>query len=278
MFWPAEAIWEAVAPDLPGFTVEVLRHIDSTNSELMRRAKAGHTEPILLVAEHQTSGRGRLGRSWLDDGPSPSGGSAVQEVTSVGATSLMFSLGLVLNPVDWSGLSLAVGLCVAQCLHPDLRIKWPNDVWLHGRKMAGILIETAAVAEQRFVVVGVGINILPRDAAGLSTPPAWLQEVQTGANAGEVLLRIVPALIQTVRQFQAQGFAPYQRRFNALDALAGRHVNLSDGTEGLAQGVDATGALTLRTGRGLVKITSSEVSVRPGRDEAQVSKAESRPC
>ena len=64
MRWPAEAIWEAVAPLVPGFTVEVLPQVDSTNSELMRRARAGQTDPVLLVAEEQTAGRGRLGRGW----------------------------------------------------------------------------------------------------------------------------------------------------------------------------------------------------------------------
>jgi BirA family biotin operon repressor/biotin-[acetyl-CoA-carboxylase] ligase len=63
--WPAESIWETVAPGLPGFTVEVLPQLDSTNTELMRRAHAGRLEPVLLVAEHQTAGRGRLGRQWL---------------------------------------------------------------------------------------------------------------------------------------------------------------------------------------------------------------------
>ena len=60
--WHAEALWEAVVPQLPGFTVEVLPQIDSTNTELMRRARAGQTEPTLLVAERQTAGRGRMGR------------------------------------------------------------------------------------------------------------------------------------------------------------------------------------------------------------------------
>ena len=62
--WPTEAIWEAVVPALPGFTIEILPQVDSTNSELMRRARAGQTEPTLLVAETQTAGRGRLGRAW----------------------------------------------------------------------------------------------------------------------------------------------------------------------------------------------------------------------
>jgi BirA family biotin operon repressor/biotin-[acetyl-CoA-carboxylase] ligase len=62
MRWPAEAVWEQVAPLLPGFTVEVLPEVDSTNTELMRRARAGQLEPVLLVAERQSAGRGRLGR------------------------------------------------------------------------------------------------------------------------------------------------------------------------------------------------------------------------
>ena len=96
--WPAEALWEAVVPLLPGFTVEVLRTIDSTNTELMRRARTGQCEPILLVAEQQTAGRGRLGRVWQSDA----------------GASLMLSLGLPLAPKDWSGLSLAVGVSVAE--------------------------------------------------------------------------------------------------------------------------------------------------------------------
>ena len=69
MRWPAEAIWEAIAPLLPGFTVEILPEIDSTNTELMRRARAGQAEPVLLVAETQTAGRGRLGHEGIHHPP-----------------------------------------------------------------------------------------------------------------------------------------------------------------------------------------------------------------
>ena len=106
--WPAEAIWQAVAPQLPGFTVEVLPRIDSTNTELMRRARAGRGEPTLLVAEQQTAGRGRLGRDWhsgLEGVPADTGGDL---------PSLTFSLGMPLAPGSWSGLSLAVGVSVAE--------------------------------------------------------------------------------------------------------------------------------------------------------------------
>jgi BirA family transcriptional regulator, biotin operon repressor / biotin---[acetyl-CoA-carboxylase] ligase len=255
--WPGEAIWEAVSPALPSFSVEILPQIDSTNSELMRRARVGQTEPILLVAESQTAGRGRLGREWL------SGTAAAHKVASVGATSLTFSLGLPLHMADWSGLSLAVGVSVARSLHPSLQLKWPNDVWFEGRKLAGILIETVNIGSTRYAVIGVGINIGPREAAGLSTPPAWLQELLPNINAPQALLRIAAPLVQSVQGFEAQGMAPFLKPFAARDALAGRAVTLSDGTHGQAQGVDGSGALLVHTDAGLKKISSAEVSVRP---------------
>ena len=246
--WPAEAIWEALAADLPGFTVEILPTLDSTNSELMRRARAGRYEPVLLVAEQQTAGRGRLGRDWHSGG------------------SLTFSLGLPLSPRDWSGLSLAVGLSVADNLHPQLRLKWPNDLYLQGRKLGGILIETVSIdgaPGARYAVVGVGLNLLARPAVGLATPPAWLGEVLPGLDAAATLGHIAAPLALAIKAFETAGFAPCQARFNARDALAGVDVTLSDGTCGNAQGVDPLGALQVRTAQGLQKITSAEVSVRP---------------
>ena len=279
--WPSEAIWESIVPILENFTVEIRPEIDSTNSELMRRARAGQLDPILLVAERQTAGRGRLGRTWLSGdsymdeaqfpaGPplgklAPSGGSAVREAPSVGAIlpALTFSLGLPLAPQNWSGLSLAVGLCIAQSLHPDLRLKWPNDIWLAERKLAGILIETASFNDQRYAVIGIGINIAPRSATGLATAPAWLHEVQPGMDAALALQRIALPLVQTLQKFELAGFAPFQADFNALDVLARRCVILSGGTTGQALGVDVDGALRLQTDNGIQRVTSSEVSVRP---------------
>ena len=280
--WPAEAIWEAVAPSLPGFTVEVLPEIDSTNTELMRRFRGSaaappRPEPLLLVAEQQTAGRGRSGRSW----------------ESRRAGSLTFSLGLPLQPADWSGLSLAVGISLAESLdprpagQPALGLKWPNDLWLRDqagegeRKLGGILVETASWGALRYVVIGVGINILPvqlpTPASGSPTataiPPGCLQDLLPGVDAGEALLRALPPLVQAVQAFEQFGFAPFQARFAARDVLAGRAVKLSDGTEGTAHGVSESGALLVHTAAGMKEITSSEVSVRP------VSAAkDSRPC
>ena len=251
MNFPGEALWQAVAPLLPGFTVEIHPQVDSSNSELMRRARAGRNEPVLLVAESQTAGRGRLGRGWQ----------------STPGASLTFSLGLMLAPREWAGLSLVVGLSVAASLHPALRLKWPNDLWLEDRKLGGILIETAGLGEaveaSRYAVIGIGLNIAQRPADGLSTPPAWLQELEPGLDAATALLRVVPPLVAAVQAFEARGFGPWQPAFATRDALHGRQVVLSDGTAGVAAGVNASGSLLVHTAAGPVAVSSSEVSVRP---------------
>jgi BirA family biotin operon repressor/biotin-[acetyl-CoA-carboxylase] ligase len=284
--WPAEAIWEQIAPILPNFTVEVLPEIDSTNTELMRRAKAGQYEPVLLVAEKQTAGRGRLGREWHE-----------LSARTESLPALTFSLGLPLSPLDWSGLSLAVGISIAQSLHPKIGLKWPNDLWVSDdnkgdqsepgeksdHKLAGILIETCAIQNsishnQRYVVIGVGINITepssPQTATQplLRTPAAWLQGLLPTSSAPDALQRIAPSLVQTILTFVDHGFAPFQARFNQLDVLKNRHVNVENSQvcaaaqmkiTGIAQGVNSKGELLLQTALGLQTISSSEVSIKP---------------
>jgi BirA family biotin operon repressor/biotin-[acetyl-CoA-carboxylase] ligase len=252
--WHAEAIWEQVWPLLPGFTVEVLPEIDSSNSELMRRARQGQTEATLLVAESQTAGRGRMGRVWQ----------------SQPGDSLTFSLGLPFAPKDWSGLSLAVGLSLAESLHPDIRLKWPNDLWWQERKLGGILIEAASMGGRSQVVIGMGINIRPRPADGLNTPPAALTEGWPEATAPAALARLVLPLVQMLQDFEREGFAPLQQRFEARDVLRGREVSTSDGLQGLCLGVSASGALRLASAQGERDIHSSEVSVRPLKQDKDI--------
>ena len=249
--WSEAALAETLGGPWPGCAVEVLAELDSTNSELMRRARAGRADPVLLVAEAQTAGRGRLGRGWQGGDP---------------GAALSFSLGVPLAAADWSGLSLAVGLAVAEALHTDIRLKWPNDLWWQSRKLAGILIETAGVGSlqaARYAVVGVGINLAPLGGEGFSTPPAWLQALLPGIDAPGALARIVGPLGQALRDFERQGFAPLAERFNARDTLARQPVRLSDGTEGVARGVGPDGALLVQTAAGLRQVSTAEVSVRP---------------
>ena len=256
--WFEDDIAAAVAPLLPGLAVEVVDEIDSTSSELMRRAREGRAQPVLLVAKRQTAGRGRMGRAW-------------QSAQDAGEpASLTFSLGLPLMPRDWSGLSLAVGVSVAESLDPSnqlrVALKWPNDLWVEDRKLGGILIETALPqdgAAERYLVIGIGINIGPREAEGMRTPPAWLRQWRPGATAPEVLAALAAPLVRGVQVFETEGFVPFAERFAARDALRGREVQLSDGSVGLCEGVAWGGELQVRTADGLQMISSDEVSVRP---------------
>ena len=254
LLWPAEALWQAIEPLLPGFSVEILPEIASTNTELMRRARLGRADPLLLVAERQTAGRGRLGRSWSSHGA---------EQSPEPHASLTFSLGMPLSPTDWSGLSLAVGLAVARSLHPDVRLKWPNDLWVAGRKLGGILIETVAVADVRYAVIGIGLNIRLPLEQDLRTPAAALRELLPEVNAAHALERIALPLVHTVLRFASEGFAPLRNAYQARDLLLGREVVCTDGTQGVARGVDESGMLLVQTAQGLKKISSAEVSVRP---------------
>lgn len=245
--WPAEAIWQSLVADWPGFSIEILPEIDSSNTELMRRARQGCIDPILLIAEQQTAGKGRLGRTWL--------GQRGQALT--------FSLGLPYQPQSWSGLSLAVGLSLAESLGPDIQLKWPNDLWRQQRKLGGILIEAATQAGQSYAVIGVGLNIQLPPSNDLRTTPAAVSEFWAGASAPLVLERVAKPLLSTLKEFEDHGFGPLQQRFHARDALRGLEVTTSDGIRGLCEGIDAQGALQLLTAHGRKAINSSEVSVRP---------------
>lgn len=294
--WGAEALWEDLVQILPGLSIEVIPRVGSTNTALLERARAVpdtrsgdpdvlvrrsvesgafgrravDQQPVLLVAEQQTAGRGRQGRGWQ---------------SSAGA-SLTFSLCLPMAATEWSGLSLAVGVALADALDPTdpaapglhMGLKWPNDLWLMdgpvrrstgGRKLGGILIETvAARAGQdpagRLVVVGVGLNVLAFEAGDTRTGFATLSELDAGATAPTVLARVVRPLIEALKRFEKTGFAGFASRYAERDLLHGHVVSttLPHATEGVAAGVSEDGALRVDTPTGRVAVSSGEVSVR----------------
>lgn len=259
LLWDAETLWLALEPHARGLSIEVLPQTGSTNTALLERARAGDTAPCLLVAERQSAGRGRLGRQW-DSAP---------------GRSLTFSLACPLAPADWSGLSLAVGLALAEALHPRIGIKWPNDLWLRGedRKLGGILIETllpiGAAPGLRQVVVGVGLNIAPLEAAELDATAAYgsgyacLQELEPAFDAPAALHRVALPLWQALQDFERDGLAPLLGRSAQRDVLAGRPVQ-AGARQGVACGIAADGALLLRDATGHVhSVHSGEVSARP---------------
>jgi BirA family transcriptional regulator, biotin operon repressor / biotin---[acetyl-CoA-carboxylase] ligase len=295
LHWGAEALWQQLEPLLPGLSVEVLARCPSTNTALLERARvaggpvddnafvqvrrsvessafgrrAADIQPCLLVAEHQTAGRGRMGRSW----------------SSVPGASLTFSLALPMRVSDWSGLSLAVGVALADALEPApppgrprIGLKWPNDLWLVdapgvGVKFGGILIETLPAAGQRLAVIGIGLNVLAQEQPSEAvTGFGCLHDIDQTASAPALLERIALPLVLALKQFEREGFAAFAERFAARDLLAGLSVRttLPAVPEGVARGVSAQGALLVETADGLQSISSGEVSVRlqPPREAA----------
>ncbi len=266
--WSTLALREQLGPLLPGLSVEVVERTVSTNSDLLERARVIGAPPCLRVAEQQTGGRGRQGRVWH---------------SSAGA-SLTFSLALPLAMTDWSGLSLAVGVALADALDPAghatrghiglpgatrIGLKWPNDLWLMdgadaGRKLGGILIETVAVGTRRVAVIGIGLNVQAMELGDAGSGFASLQELDTTATAPGVLQRVALPLVLALQRFEREGFGAFAGSFGARDLLRGRAVRTSqpDVPEGVAQGVSAQGALLVQTGAGLEAVTSGEVSVR----------------
>jgi BirA family biotin operon repressor/biotin-[acetyl-CoA-carboxylase] ligase len=275
--WHANALQQRLGEIAPGCRVEAVARTGSTNSDLIERARgwdaaSGLPPPVLRVAEQQTAGRGRLGRRWWADP----------------GQALTFSLGLALAPADWSGLSLAVGLAVAEALgefigevpsQPRIGLKWPNDLWLRGddRKLAGILIEAQALRQAepaadgrtpRWAVVGVGINLgLPQaDPAEFRTACACAEELVGDRVAAPPLLhRVAPALLGELLRFEREGLAPRLAAYAQRDVLAGRRVGTgTGGLTGLCLGIAADGELRLRDDTGQEhRIGSGEVSVRP---------------
>jgi BirA family biotin operon repressor/biotin-[acetyl-CoA-carboxylase] ligase len=255
----AESLWVTLSDALKGLSFEILPSVDSTNSRLMQQARDGWVAPSVLIAETQTAGRGRLGKAWH----------------SGSHQALTFSLGMPLAPTDWSGLSLVVGLSLVQSLHPELRLKWPNDLWWQQHKVGGILVETANIAErpQRYVVIGIGINLetpnpeawpADEDQTMTQQTPAGLCDVLGQSfTRGEILSQILPPLVADVLRFEREGFGAFAEAFAQRDALMGLPVTLSNGQHGVACGLNAQGGLQVQTPQGMITVTSSTVSVRP---------------
>lgn len=262
--WPTEALAASLGAAKPGLRVEVWDEADSSNTRLLERARGGDAAPCLLVVERQTAGRGRRGRPWFADSPAAD--------APPGPATLCLSLGLVLAPADWSGLSLAVGVALAEALGPEVKLKWPNDLWLvdgpgPGRKLGGVLIETLPLADGgRYAVIGVGLNLAaPAPRPGLEQPVAGWRDIEPQATADALLARIAAPLLDAVLAFERGGFAAFASRYAARDGLAGLAVQAQGAQvlSGVADGVDADGALRLRTAEGRVAVRSGEVSVRP---------------
>ncbi|GAB3625718.1 biotin--protein ligase [Pandoraea terrae] len=260
----------------------------STNADLLVRLRDDPSQaPAARLAYTQEAGRGQRGRAWQ----------------SVPGDSLTFSVAYAMpgGPARLAGLSLATGVAVVEALsdlplsRPQaVALKWPNDVLLAGRKLAGILIETVPAGQGRTgVVIGIGINLRQAEAlsarmaaapAGASTAsagaaqtnaadlvpatqPAALEEVLAEPDMTTVFAALLNRLAPMLDRFATEGFAPFRDDWETMHAFANAPVRLiergRDILHGIALGVDMQGCLRVATDNGERVIASGEVSLRP---------------
>lgn len=239
--------------------IEIHGQIDSTNRLAMERAQSGAPRGTVILAERQSAGRGRRGRSWV----SPFGCniycSVVWEFNN-GAAAL-------------EGLSLAVGVAAARALTDvgvaGIELKWPNDVIWGGRKLAGILLEMTGDAAGRCqVIVGIGINVAMSDGEAAAVDQPWCdattaagRPVSRNRLIGLLLSHLLPVLVT----FERDGFSEFQEAWSAFDGMKGRQVAIHFGDRvvlGLSAGVGANGALAVDTDIGRQWFHGGEVSLR----------------
>lgn len=216
--------------------------LESTNDRASAWAKKGAEEGALVTADAQTGGRGRLGRVWF----SPAGASVYAS--------------FVVRPAvldgRWAALGLTVGLGIVDGLAglvDGLALKWPNDVLVGGRKLAGILCEARVHAGAPDIVVGFGINVRrvarPPELAAIATS---LEESGAGVlGRADVLARVLEALEPVLDEFRLSGFAGMRERYEAMCVSLGRVVEVSDATghgrrRVFADRLDDDGALRVR--------------------------------
>ncbi|AZF07639.1 bifunctional biotin--[acetyl-CoA-carboxylase] ligase/biotin operon repressor BirA [Pseudomonas sp. R5-89-07] len=227
------------APSLQ-WPIHIYDSIDSTNAEALRLVGIAQAAPFLVLAEQQVAGRGRRGRKWV----------------SPFAQNIYYSLVLRIEDGlrQLEGLSLVVGLAVIQALREsgvqDAVLKWPNDVLVGQKKIAGILLELVGdPADICHVVVGIGVNVNMQKAAEVDQQWTSVQlETGTAADRNALVAQVGLQLQRYLDRHKASGFAALQEEWEQHHAWQGRSVSLIAGVnrvDGVVLGVDRQGALRL---------------------------------
>ncbi|GGJ09854.1 biotin--[acetyl-CoA-carboxylase] ligase [Halopseudomonas pertucinogena] len=239
---------------------QLLDSVDSTNIELMRSVGAVAESGIkVCLAEQQSAGKGRRGRQWA----------------SPYAQNIYLSIALPFSEgaQKLEGLSLLVGLVLVETLEgggfSGCTLKWPNDVLLDGRKLAGILVEIAGdLTSECVAIVGIGVNVLmerPEDAIEQPWTSLLLSRQAGVLDRNLLVARFIQRLLDSLEVFRQEGFSPFVPAWQRRHGWQGLQVVVEAGTtrqQGRALGVDARGALRLETDSGEVSLHGGEVSLR----------------
>ena len=260
-FIDGEAVGQALGPLADRIRLEVADEVDSTSSRLVERAATGAPSGTCLAAEWQSAGRGRRGRSWI---------------AALGG-SLTFSLlwRFERGAGHLGGLSLAVGAAVARALADcgveRVQVKWPNDVVVDFRKLAGVLVETSGEMQGPSVaVVGVGLNYrLGEQLEKIDQPAVDVAGCASPVPSRNLLLaRTLSELVAVLEAFEDSGFAPLRSEWRSLHAYQGRRVRVMPPNEAAYEAnvidVGEDGTLVVSAGGRSVRLSSAELAaIRP---------------
>ncbi|EJD6477807.1 MULTISPECIES: bifunctional biotin--[acetyl-CoA-carboxylase] ligase/biotin operon repressor BirA [Providencia] len=252
---------EAIKKQIDDVNIIVEPVIDSTNQYMLERIaelKSGDT----CLAEYQSAGRGRRGRQWI----SPFG------------CNLYLSMywRLEQGPAAAVGLSLVVGIVIAEVLNrisqEKVKVKWPNDLYMNDKKLAGILVElTGKTGDAAHIIIGVGINIGMNNnniESSKSITQEWssLRDEVENIERNELSANIIKSLRESLVIFEHEGLKPFLERWFKLDNFLNRHVKLLIGNDvisGIERGVNDQGALLLQKDNGeIIPYIGGEISLR----------------
>lgn len=242
---------------LADWQVEILPETVSTNDDARRRALAGAAHGTVVVAEWQSSGRGRRGAAWV----------------SPPRRNLLLSVVLrpALPPEKWTRLTHACGLAVCDALDglpgmPAARVKWPNDVHVSGRKLCGILVESVFQAGEAFAIAGMGLNVnlepedLPAELQEIATS-VWLERGGVRTDRAAMLTSLLHRLHQRICQ-SCTSWEQMRQEIADRSLLAGREVSLQTARgelRGRVTGFGPEGELILNSGHGPELISSADL-------------------
>ena len=236
----------------------VIPVIDSTNQYLLERMNelpSGYA----CIAEYQQAGRGRRGRKWF----SPFGSNLYMSIY----------WRLEQGPAAAMGLSLVVGIIMSEVIQslgaPDVRVKWPNDIYLNDRKLAGILVElTGKTGDAAQIVMGAGVNLVMRTESATEINQGWINLQEAGVDIDRNILaaQMINSLREALPIFERDGLASFISRWEALDNFINRPVKLLIGdreVHGIARGIDKQGGLLLEQDGDIKSWVGGEISLRP---------------
>ena len=234
--------------------LEVFDTISSTNDYLLRKEKNKNKDIKICIAEEQTKGRGRRGKSWI----------------SPKFKNIYFSLNSYLKKEDLSGLSIAVALSVSKVLtkiNVMSLIKWPNDLLVGNKKICGILIETAKVGELTKVVIGIGINVNMENSELIDQEWTSIKlEKKETVDRNPIITEMINQLCSTLNKFEQREFDYFIKKFTSLDLLKDKEFTLKDKPSEtfIGKGIDNKGLLIAQNlkDQRIVKFSSGEVSLK----------------